>query len=148
MVAIETRTDQALAYVLHLARHLPKGNVSAATLTLLIELGFATHFDGFYYLRYAILMKTKYPDMRVVEIYSEIADHYASGTGYASVERTIRSAIEAAYKQRSAEVWSYFFWDIHMGKKSGCPTAGTFICQMACVIELWCSCCEEVCVDA
>jgi len=42
VVAIKAKIDEALGYMLFLTRHIPKGDVSAATLALLIEMGFKT----------------------------------------------------------------------------------------------------------
>ena len=38
--------DDALAYMLFLTQHIPKGDGSAVTHALLIELGFKTSIDG------------------------------------------------------------------------------------------------------
>jgi len=146
VIAIETKIDNALAYVLHLARHIPRGNVSAATLALLIEMGFKTNVDGFCYLRHAILMKTEHPELRFMDIYMDVGKRYGAGASYKQVERTLRYAIESTYKRRKTEVWDYFFWEIHIGEK-GCPSDSVFISQMACVMELWRGCCKEAGCD-
>lgn len=135
--------DNALVFILHLARHIPKGDVSTATLALLIEMGFKTNTDGFCYLRNAILMKIEHPEARFVEIYSEVGKVYGCGATYKQVERTLRYTIEAAWKQRNTEKWNYFFTDAHLGKK-GCPSDSVFISQIACIMELWRGCCKEV----
>ena len=142
-VTIETKIDKALEYVLSLARHVPRGDIRSAILVLLIELGYMTNTDGFCYLRNCILMKTEHPEMRFQEIYTYVGRVFGAGASWKQVERTLRYSIESTWKRRDTEVWGYFFSDIHLGKK-GCPTDSVFIAQMACIMELWRRCCEEV----
>lgn len=141
MVDIETKIDNALAYILHLARHIPKKEVSIATLALLIEMGFKTNTDGFCYLRSAILLKTEHPLMRFQELYMIVGKSY--GVTWKQVERTLRHAIGSAWKRRDPELWGLFFSEQHLDG-SNHPTDSLFIAQMACVMELWQGCCKEV----
>ena len=101
VVTIETKVNKALEYVLHLARHIPKGDVSAVTLALLIELGFKTNTDGFCYLRNCIIMKTEHPEMRFQEIYTYVGQAFGSGATWKLVERSLRYAIESAWRRRA-----------------------------------------------
>lgn len=138
--------DDTLVYILLLTRHIRKGDVSSAVLALLVELGFTPGADGFGYLRKAILLKYNNPDMRCSELYSEVGCHCHPEAGNAQVERAIRTAVDAAWKNGNAQEWSYFF--INRKSSSGKPTNGDFISTIACVMELWCNSCKEECYDA
>lgn len=130
--------DDTLEYVDLLTRHVRKGDVPAAILALLAELGFQAHMDGFVYLRKAILIKCKNYDLRLAEIYEEIIRISADKIGYTQVDQAIRSAIETAWKRRDREVWDYFFSERKTGKRKK-PTNYEFIAELGCVMELWCS---------
>lgn len=75
---------------------------------ILIALGFSEKHMGFAYTREAILIMAEHPGMAVTkELYPAAAE--ACGRKGCSVERAIRTALEAAWEQGDWEVWSYFF---------------------------------------
>lgn len=140
---MEHPVNDTLAYVILLAFNIRNGDIPAAILAVLIELGFQSSVDGFGYLRKAIYLKYQNPDMRLTEIYQEIVQTSSSVQSPSQVEQAILAAIENAWRNRNLETWDYFFSEKRMGKRRR-PTNKEFICQMACFMELWDSHCREV----
>lgn len=135
--------SETLVYVISLACDVRKGDVPAAILALLIELGFQTSSDGFGYLRKAIFVRYQSPVLRMSEIYNELVDSSDSSLHANQVEQAILSSIESAWKNRDQEKWDYFFSERRTGKKKK-PGNKEFIAQIACFMELWFSHCQEV----
>lgn len=135
--------NETQEYVISLTCHVRKGDVSAAILAVLFELGFQTYVDGFWYLRKAILIRCENPDIRLSAIYQEIIRITDSTMNSAQVEQAILSCIATAWDNKNREQWDYFFSEETMGRKRK-PSNKEFIAQLACVMELWCSHCKEV----
>lgn len=140
---MERTIDDTIVYVLFLTRHIRGGDVPAALLALLVELGFSPSWDGFGYLRKIILMRYENPDLRFNELYREVGQQCVPALSSEQVEQAIRSAIDAAWKNRDDTEWRYIFPN-RKGKAAKRPSNGDFIATMACVMELWCSGCREV----
>ena len=140
---MEHAVNETLIYVISLACDVRRGDVPAAILALLIELGFQTHTDGFGYLRKAINLRYQHPDMRLADIYGEIIVSSGSSVSASQVEQAILAAIENAWKNRDREKWDYFFSEQRTGRKKR-PGNKEFIAQIACFMELWFSHCQEV----
>ena len=138
--------NETLRYVISLAEDVSKGDVPAAILTVLIELGFHSHTDGFTYLRSAILIKAQNPGLRLTAVYQEILEISGDASSYGVVEQAILTAITSAWNERNAEVWEYFFSERRMGKRRK-PSNKEFISQIACFMELWSSHCKEGCCE-
>lgn len=135
---MQHRVNETLEYVISLAVHVRRGDISAATLTVLIELGFQTHVDGFVYLRKALQMRCDKADMRLSDIYQEIADACDISISSRQIEQAIITAIDLAWQNRDNEKWSYFFREEFLKSK---PSNKVFIAQLACFLELWRDCC-------
>ena len=138
--------DDTIVYVLFLTRHIRGGDVPAALLALLVELGFSPSWDGFVYLRKIILMRYQNPDLRFNELYREVGQQYDPAVNADQVEQAIRCAIDAAWKNRDETEWRYFF-PHRRSNTAKKPSNGEFIATMACVMELWCSGCREACYE-
>ena len=91
---MQHRVNETLEYVISLAVHVRRGDISAATLTVMIELGFQTHVDGFVYLRKALQMRCDKADMRLSDIYREIADTSDTSISSRQIEQAIVTAID------------------------------------------------------
>lgn len=140
---MEHAVNETLVYVISLACDVRRGDVPAAILALLIELGFQTSADGFAFLRKAIFLRYQNPEIRLTEIYVEIAELSRSAPKANQIEQAILSAIDNAWKNRDEEKWDYFFSEQRTGKR-GRPGNKEFIAQLACFMELWVSHCQEV----
>lgn len=142
---MECTIDKTLKYVLFLTRRFDENDVESAILAILLELGFSTQSDGFYYLRAAILLKYRNQNQRIVKmLYPAVGKGYDPAVGSLQVEQAIRSAISAAWDTRDEEEWGCFFPGHKETKK---PSNGEFISRIACILELWHSCCKEVCYE-
>lgn len=135
--------NETLAYVIMLACDVRKGDVPAAILAVLIELGFQSHMDGFWILRRAVLLKYERQELRLATVYQEIVESSDLELSYNQAEQAVLSAIDSAWKNRDKEKWDYFFSEERLGKKRK-PTNKEFISHMACFMELWNSHCQEV----
>lgn len=133
---MERTIDDTLVYVRLLTRHTRKDDVSAAILALLIELGFQSGVDGFGYLRRAIMIRFRNPDIRLAAIYQELIHIYGDDIDAHMIDQAIRSCIEYVWNCRDLEKWNYFFPTNRTGKQ-GRPSNMEFISRVACFMELW-----------
>lgn len=95
----------------------------------LLQLGIGAHLDGFQYLACAIPLFIRDTNQAITkELYVSVAT--AFGKESRQVERSIRSAIEGAWKRRSDRVWSAYFTP---GPDGTVPklSNGRFIAHMA-----------------
>ena len=82
----------------------PRTHVS----NLLLSLGIPTKLRGYAYLREAILLMAKDPDQPITkELYPSVGS--LCGCKGTHVERSIRSAIETAWKQQDSRIWQLYF---------------------------------------
>ena len=139
---MESAVNEAIRYALMLTRHIRKGDLPAAILIILIELGFCPQSDGFGYLRKSVYQRCQDPDQRFVELYESVGKMYTPEVGSFQVEQAIRSAISAAWESGSRENWACFFPKDRDGNWKK-PSNGEFISRLACMLELWSSCREE-----
>ena len=140
---MEPAVNETLVYVISLARDLRNGDVPAAVLALLIELGLQSSSDGFTYLRQAICIRWENPNMKLPDIYERIVSSADPGTTVRQVEQAMLSAIGHAWKHRNVAKWDYFFREEGTGKRKK-PGNKDFIFHLACVMELWVSHCQGV----
>lgn len=76
--------------------------------SMLLQLGFGAHLDGFRYLCKAIpLFRMDTGQAITKELYVAVGEIYNKDAR--QVERSIRSAIESAYKRRSDAQWAQYF---------------------------------------
>ena len=76
--------------------------------SLLLSLNISTKHDGFSYLRESVLLMAKNPGQSVTKVlYPEVAR--ICGCNKDNVERSIRTALDSAWKKRDSEKWHKFF---------------------------------------
>lgn len=93
--------------------------------TLLLSFGICTKHDGYAYLQEAILLMADDPRQAVTkELYPAVAAIY--GCKGKLVERSIRSALDAAWKHRDNQVWQQYF-----PPSAKRPTNTVFITRLA-----------------
>lgn len=96
---------------------------------LLLALGFATRLNGYALVREAILIKARNPDYAITkELYPAVAAACRCRKDH--VERSIRSAINNAWKRRDDQVWQRYFHPEADGTIPR-PTNGAFITRLA-----------------
>lgn len=124
----------AAARVRDLSRRLkpsaPKQDPQSLVSELLLSLNIATRHKGFAYLREAVVLMTQDPRQSITkELYPAVAKR--CGCEKEHVERSIRSALEAAWKRRDPQVWQLYFPDaLHR------PTNAEFISRLAEALRL------------
>ena len=76
--------------------------------SLLLSLNVSTTPDGFTYLREAVILMAKNPGQSVTKVlYPEVA--HICGCNKDNVERSIRTALDSAWKKRDNETWRKYF---------------------------------------
>lgn len=96
---------------------------------MLLSLGISTKLRGYGYLREAVLLQRKNPGQSITKIlYPEVAK--VCGCEAIHVERSIRSAIAAAWENRDEQIWRMYFLPDGTGSIPR-PTNGAFISQLA-----------------
>ncbi len=96
---------------------------------VLMNLGFSSKLDGFSYLQAAIPLYAKNPQQAITkELYCAVGALFKKQP--ALVERSIRSAIDAAWRQRSDEAWREYFTPAPDGTVAR-PTNGQLIGNLA-----------------
>jgi two-component system response regulator (stage 0 sporulation protein A) len=99
------------------------------TANILLHLGLGAHLDGFRYLLTAIPLYIHDPNQGITkELYRAVADVYQKDPR--QVERSIRSAIDSAWRRRSDKVWAEYFTAAPDGSVPH-QSNGRFIGQLA-----------------
>lgn len=94
----------------------------------LLHMGFSAHLDGFRYLLTAIPLYSHDPQQAITkELYSAIAEVHNKESR--QVERSIRSAIDSAWRHRTDTVWAEYFAPGPDGSVPR-PSNGRFIGQL------------------
>lgn len=122
-----------------LANQTKSGSVSAAALTMLLELNIPTNNTGFDFLLRSVTACHRHPQHSMSQIYEEVCASYDYPVSVWTVEQAIRSAIRKAWKNKNPFVWKYYFSQDSDGiiKK---PTNSEFISRIARVLQL----CQEL----
>ena len=110
---------------------LPPSNLDPEDLVTnaLLHMGFGAHLDGFRYLLTAIPLYSHDPHQAITkELYTAIGATHNKDSR--QVERSIRSAIDNAWKRRSDQVWAQYFPPGPDGSVPR-PSNGRFIGQLA-----------------
>lgn len=96
----------------------------------LLSLSLSTKHKGYNYLIEAVLMMEKEPNVSITkELYPAVAKICGCERGH--VERSIRSAIESAWKRRDPLLWQQYFPDAVSR-----PSNAVFICRLAEALRL------------
>ncbi len=105
-------------------------DLNTATANLLLRLGMSAKLDGFGYLQAALPMYMADPRQSLTkELYAAVAKLYNKEGRH--VERSIRNAIELAWKKRDDDLWREFF-QIPPGFLVPKLSNGTFIARLSC----------------
>ena len=139
-----TRTiGRTLDHALFFARRIQNCDPSCIVLLILIEMGFETQQDGFFYLKHAVVQFFREPGHLAKNIYPAIIGLYSSEITPQQMDSAIRSVIDNAWKRRNDEVWSFYFPPDLKGKIRR-PSNAEFISRIAVFVELWQGCCKGV----
>lgn len=112
----------------------PQADARTQVTGLLLTLGVPVKLRGYAYLREAILVMARNPGQSITkELYPAVAE--ICGCASVHVERSIRSAISAAWEVRDETVWKLYFPPDGDGKIPR-PTNGAFIQRMAGCLEV------------
>ena len=111
------------------SRHSFCPDLSADISKLLMTLGIPTKLRGYLYLQKAILESIRHPHQQVTKtLYPTVAQ--LTDSSPTQVERSIRSAISAAWSRRDEQLWQLYFQCDGCGRVPR-PTNAAFITRLA-----------------
>lgn len=135
---MKSAINDTVEYVKLLAQDLAGCEVNYAVLAIMLDLAIPVNYDGFEYLKAAILMQYEEPTRDLVnDIYEALADRY--GISKDMVSFAIRSAIKTAWSRTNPEKWCRYLPAVPMNKM-GAPTNAETITGLARIVELWYGC--------
>lgn len=108
-----------------LAAPRPKTDPAVSVSELLLSLGFSTKHNGFAYLREAVILVSKDPAQSVTKVLYPAVAHIF-GCQKENVERSIRTALDSAWKRGDLQRWNRYFPDA-----SYRPSNAVFISRIA-----------------
>lgn len=127
MQALEVRICDFLAQLQEMVPRNPTGDMMVPS--LLMSLGFSPKLDGYGYLVEAIPLYARDPSQAITkELYAEVGSLRQKEASL--VERSIRSAIDKAWRERDEAVWRQYFRCAPNGAVPR-PSNGAFIARMA-----------------
>ena len=120
-----------LQHIMRLRRELGWHSEKLLVCAILLELRMNTKQPGFEYLCSAIAMYRENPSQLITkELYPAVARICRSHVEPCAVERAIRFAIDATYRNRDTELWALYFGG------DGKPSNTEFISRLARLIDL------------
>lgn len=131
--------DNTIQYVTSLTHCFCTGDINAAILAILLDLGFSVQCEGFTHLRLAIERKYICPQYRCQDIYDAVSSAYGGTITQCQIEQAIRSAIDSAWNIGAQEQWDLLFPSKQSSRRKR-PSNLEFISRVACILELWASC--------
>lgn len=134
--------DDTIEYVKHLAQQLTGCTASCVVLIVLMRLGIPTNYDGFEYLRVAILMRYENPMGTMVnDIYPALRSRYGKYITNEQIETAIRSALVIGWRRTGPAVWRVFLPTL-LAESDKRPSNTEVIYELARIVELWCDCAD------
>jgi hypothetical protein len=130
--------DTTVQYILMLTGCFREGDIDAAILAILFDLGFSTQCEGFSQLRIAIRCRYDRPQSNCHEVYEAVIRGTDPSATEPQIEQTIRSAISSAWSRGPDERWDLLFPAGKNGRRNR-PSNFEFISRIACILELWSS---------
>ena len=135
---MKSATNETIAYAKRLAQDLAECDADCAVLSVLFDMMVPVNFDGFEYLKTAVVMQYTGPTRDLVnDIYRIIAEQY--GVTPEMVASAIRGAIRAGWTRASRRSW-YRSLPTIPRDRSGAPTNAEVIAGLARFLELWRGC--------
>lgn len=133
-------TNDTVAYIKRLAQDLAGCEVPCAVISMLLEMTVPANFDGFEYLKAAVVIQQEEPTRDLVnQIYRMLAERYSVSEEI--VASSIRSAISTAWKRADREIWYLYLPTIPRDRDSA-PTNAEVIAGLARITELWKGCAD------
>ena len=130
--------NDTIAYIKILAQDLAGCDPSCALLAILFDLSIPAHFDGFEYLKAAIVIQYEEPSQDLVNnIYEKLAKHY--GVSSYMVSSAIHSAVKTAWSRTTPATWCRYLPTAPL-EKGGAPSNAEVIAGLARTLEFWQGC--------
>ena len=127
--------ENSYDHIVFLVRLLHKSDIEYVIVAILMELGIPAKHEGYHYLKASILnYNSSMIGIVNAKLYQTVAEQY--GGTRLSVEKAIRSAIKAGWKNRHDKMWEYYFPGINVHSENP-PSNHAFIADIVRVLELW-----------
>lgn len=140
---MENTMDATLDHARHLSQYLSHCSSSYIIQIALKELGVPSSRAGFHLAKHVIRLMCENPvDTLTNGVYLKAAVLYNFPADNQQVEQAIRTAIRAAWTDRDAEIWNYYFPKGIPGRCK-CPSNKEFIMAIVDFVVLWKGFCEE-----
>lgn len=139
---MQREVDDTLAQVIFMAYYLHGLDPKEITKMILLELNVSVYCNGWSYLIDAIIQFRKDAKQNITkELYPSVAARFDRGVTKDQVERSIRAAINKAWRERDDTIWRRYF-SVSNGGTIKRPTNAEFISRIAATIDLWEVCCQ------
>lgn len=137
---MKSAINDTVEYVKLLAQDLAGCEPNYAVLAIMLDLRIPVNYDGFEYLKAAVIMQHEEPTLDLVnDIYEALAKRY--GVTTEMVASGIRGAVKTAWNRTEPKKWCRYLPTIPTGK-SGAPSNVEVITGLARIVELWQGCSE------
>lgn len=137
---MKSAINDTVEYVKLLAQNLAGCEPNFAVLAIMLDLGIPANYDGFEYLKSAIVLQYEDPTQDLLnDIYEALSDRY--GISSDMVASAIRSAIKTSWSRTEAEKWCRYLPAAPISKGVA-PTNAEVITGLARIVELWQGCSE------
>lgn len=134
-------TNDTIAYIKHLAQDLAGCEPNYAVLVFLMDLGIPANYDGFEYLKTAVLIQYENPTLDIVnEIYEAVVSKY-DNISRNVVATSIRNAAKIGWSRGNTQMWRIYLPTVPANRKSP-PTNAELITGLARIVELWKGCAD------
>ena len=132
--------DDTIEYIDHLAQRLEYYEPASVVTILLILLRIPTNYDGFTYLKAAILLRCQAPlSAMTADIFPAIRRLYGSHLTDKTIDAAMRGAILAGWERGDMQVWKLLFPTVLCAKTQR-PSSTEFVGELARIVELLCCC--------
>lgn len=131
----------AIRHAKFLAKHLHSCGSQYIIHIALKEIGIPSSRDGFQFAKNAVGILCRNPTNTLLKgVYLAVGMLRDPSAGEKQVEQAIRFSVKDAWKNRTEEIWAYYF---PVGSRV-CPSNRDFLMAIVDFVELWKGCCEEV----
>ena len=140
---MEIDKDPILERADYMAKKLRSHQVKSVVLMILYDLQIPLNFDGFGYMKNALVIAYRNPTQIVVsEIFEKVGEEYIPKAVVRNIDTAIRDAIKKAWKNRNPNKWRQYLPEELLDGRTP-PSNSELISALVYFLELWQDCYEE-----
>lgn len=126
-----------------LAENMKRQNVPSVILLILYDLRIPVNYDGFGYLKHAILIASQTTTQIVeAEVFEAVGNLYSPKVSFHSMDTAVHTAIQKAWKARVDNRWERYLPEYLVERRKP-PSNLEFICAIVYFLEFWQDCYEK-----